>query len=154
VIGHPHVDPLPPASSHGTVRHDVRIDAPADVVWARVADAPAIASWFPGMQRSSCSQADPWERTVVTGTGIPLVEDIVLVDHVLRRFEYRLRPNALVRDHRGVIDVITLDERSCLTVYSTTVEPRVFALAIGSGTLHALHELRRQCEAHGYGEGT
>jgi carbon monoxide dehydrogenase subunit G len=138
---------LPPQGTTGTVRHHRVIHAPAERVWGRIADAAHIASWFPGMSASSMSTDEPWVRTVVTQTGLPLVEDIVNVDDALRRFEYRLRPNALIRDHHGVIDVFPLDAGSCLVSYATAVNPRIFAIAIASGTLHALDELARQCEA-------
>jgi hypothetical protein len=72
-------------------------------------------------------------------------EEILVVDPVQRRFQYRLTAPAF-RHHRGTIDVIDLDDATCLVVYSTEADPRAMALVIGGGTAGALDELRRQME--------
>ena len=52
----------------------------------------------------------------------------------------------MIVHHRGTIDVIDLEDDSCLVVYSTDCDPRAMALMIAGGTAGALEELRRQME--------
>ena len=69
-------------------------------------------------------------------------EEILVRDDVQRRFQYRITA-PVVRHHRGTIDVIDLDDGSCLVVYATDADPRAMALTIGGGTAGALDELQR-----------
>ena len=57
------------------MRHHVEIDAPADAAWAIVTRADVLPTWFPGL--SACAMTAPTVRTVTTGTGITLAEEIV-----------------------------------------------------------------------------
>jgi hypothetical protein len=52
----------------------------------------------------------------------------------------------MFRHHRGTIDVIDLDDTTCVVVYSTEADPRAMALVIGGATAGALDELRRQMQ--------
>lgn len=126
----------------GSVRHEVRIRRSADDVWARVRDAAALHTWFPGI--TSC-QVEGSNRVIVLGSGMPMPEEILAVDDVQRRFQYRITA-PVFRHHRGTIDVIDLGDGSCLVVYSTEADPRTMALTIGGGTAGALDELQRQME--------
>ena len=75
-------------------------------------------------------------------------EEILVNDAVQRRFQYRLTA-PLFKYHRGTIDVLDLDDGSCLVVYSTDADPRAMALVIAGGTASALDELKRQMEQTG-----
>ncbi len=127
---------------YGTIRHEIRINRPAADVWALAGDAARLCEWFPGIVSS---ETNGNQRTIVTGSGIPMPEEIMVCDHTQRRFQYRLTLPIFVH-HRGTIDVIDLHDDTCLVVYSTEADPRTMALVIGGGTAGALQELKRQME--------
>jgi uncharacterized protein YndB with AHSA1/START domain len=127
----------------GSVRHEVRIHRPAVDVWTLVGDAGRLPEWFPGIVSST---VDGSTRIVTTGAGLPMPEEILVVDPVLRRFQYRITA-PVFRHHRGTIDVIDLADGTSLVVYATDADPRAMALTIGGGTAAALDELRRIMEA-------
>jgi hypothetical protein len=126
----------------GSIRHEVRIDRPAEQVWALVGDPARLAEWFPGIV--ACA-VDGSSRVITTGAGIPMPEEILVNDPVQRRFQYQITA-PLFRFHRGTIDVIDLGAETSLVVYSTDADPRTMALTIGGGTAGALDELRRIME--------
>ena len=123
----------------GSVRHEVRIRRAAAEVWALVGDPARLPEWFPGIV--ACT-VDGTSRVITTGTGLPMPEEILVRDDVLRRFQYRITA-PVVRHHRGTIDVIDLVDGSTLVVYATDADPRAMALMIGSGAAGALDELQR-----------
>ena len=127
----------------GSIRHEIRIRRPAEDVWALAGDPARLHEWFPGIV---ASDVDGTTRVVTTATGIPMPEEILVVDPVQRRFQYRLTA-PVFRHHRGTIDVIDLGDGTSLVVYSTDADPRAMALTIGGGTAGALDELRRVMEA-------
>jgi len=126
----------------GSVRHAVRIHRPADEVWHLAGDPARLHEWFPGI--TSCT-VEGTTRTVTTGTGLALREEILVHDPVQRRFQYRITA-PVVREHRGTLDVIDLGDGTSLVVYATDADPRTMALTIGGGTGGALEELRRRLE--------
>ena len=142
------VPSLPPSSPVGSVRCQVRIACPAAAAWARIADAGTISDWFPGMS-DSWMAGDTWERHIVMGTGVEVVEDVVNVDGVQRRLQYRIRPNFLIHEHVATVDVLDDGADACIVVYATEMTPRPLALAISGGTYDAIHELKRQLESEG-----
>ncbi len=127
----------------GSIRHQIRIRRSADDVWARVGDAAGLHTWFPGIE--SC-QVDGTNRVIVLGSGMPMPEEILVNDNTQRRFQYRITA-PIFKHHRGTIDVIDLEDGTCLVVYSTEADPRTMALTIAGGTAGALDELKRQMEA-------
>jgi len=129
----------------GTIRREVIIDRPPDAVWPLIADPAAIARWFPGMVDA---QVDGTSRVITTASGIPLPEEIVTVDPIQRRFQYRVL-GGFMRSHLGTIDVFDLHDGRSLVSYSTDAEPDPVALIIGGATGNALRELRRQLETSG-----
>lgn len=129
----------------GTVRHHIRINRGADDVWALVGDPAALHTWFPGI--TDC-QVDGKNRVIVMGSGMPMPEEIVTHDHLLRRFQYRITA-PIFQFHRGSIDVLDMGDGTCVVVYTTEADPRTMALTIGGGTAGALEELKRQMEAPG-----
>ncbi|MGH9132767.1 MAG: SRPBCC family protein [Ilumatobacteraceae bacterium] len=127
----------------GSIRHEARIRRPADDVWALVGDAARLHEWFPGITTSA---VDGSNRVITTGAGLPMPEEILVVDPVQRRFQYRIVAPAF-RHHRGTIDVVDLGDATSLVVYSTEADPRAMALVIGGATAGALDELKRQMES-------
>ena len=125
-----------------TLRREIRIERPADAVWALLGDPTTIDRWFPGID--SCT-VDGNQRIVTTHTGIPMPEEIVTVDDIQRRFQYRVT-SPLFNDHLGTIDVIDLGDHSSLVVYSTDADPATLALVIGGATGNALFEIKRLLE--------
>jgi hypothetical protein len=126
----------------GSVRHHVRIARPAADVWHLAGDAARLHEWFPGI--TACV-VDGSTRTITTGTGLPMPEEILIHDHVSRRFQYRITA-PMLRHHRGTIDVLDLGDETCVVVYSTEADPRTMALTIGGATAGALDELKRLME--------
>lgn len=127
---------------YGSTRHELRINRPAADVWALAGDPTKLHHWFPGIV--DCT-VDGNKRVIVTGSGIPMPEEILLCDSTQRRFQYRL-DIPIMKHHRGTIDIIDLGDDTCLAVYSTEADPRAMALVIGGGSLGALKELKRQME--------
>ena len=127
---------------YGTVRHEIRIDRPAADVWALAGDPSKLHHWFPGIVDCTVNGTT---RIIVTGSGIPMPEEILVCDNTQRRFQYRLTA-PIIQHHRGTIDVIDLGDQTCVVVYSTECDPRAMALVIGGGTAGALAELQRQME--------
>ncbi|MDO9173320.1 MAG: SRPBCC family protein [Actinomycetota bacterium] len=127
---------------YGSIRHEICIDRSAADVWALAGDAAALHRWFPGVV--DCT-VDGTTRIIVTGSGIPMPEEILMCDNTQRRFQYRLT-TPIFKHHRGTIDVIATGDDTCMVVYSTEADPRAMALVIGGGTLGALKELKRQME--------
>ncbi|MFM8311097.1 MAG: SRPBCC family protein [Ilumatobacteraceae bacterium] len=127
----------------GSVRHHVRIRRTADEVWALVGDATRLHEWFPGI--TACT-VEGHTRTITLGSGMSMPETILVHDHVQRRFQYQITA-PIFAFHRGTIDVLDLDDGTCVVVYTTDADPRTMALTIGGGTAAALDELARQMEA-------
>ena len=131
-----------------TVRRHVRINRPATDVWAILGDAAALPRWFPGIVDA---KVDGVIRVVTTGTGLPMPEEIITCDPLLRRFQYRITA-PMFRHHLSTIDVIDLDDGTTLAVYAVDAEPSVLALTIGGAAgagLEALKTMLEQGEGHG-----
>jgi Polyketide cyclase / dehydrase and lipid transport len=129
----------------GTVRRQVRIARSADDVWAVAGDPTTLHHWFPGLVDVKVEGS---LRTVTTASGLPMPEEIVTIDAIQRRFQYRLVAG-IVQNHLGTIDVFDLGDGSSLVAYATDCEPDAMALIIGGATGSALLELKRQMEQSG-----
>jgi hypothetical protein len=129
--------------TYGSVRHEIRVHRPADVVWGLVGDPARLHHWFPGI--TNCT-VDGTQRVILLASGMPMPEEITVNDSVMRRFQYRITA-PIFQYHRGTIDVIDLGDDTTLVVYSTDADPRTMALTIGGGTARALDELKRQMES-------
>ena len=90
-------------------------------------------------------QVDGTVRVITLGSGLALPEEILIHDPIQRRFQYRITA-PLFAFHRGTIDVLDLDDDTCVVVYTTDADPRTMALTIAGGTAGALDELQRQME--------
>ena len=76
----------------------------------------------------------------MTGSGLPMPEQLLTVDPGLRRLQYRITA-PLFLEHLGTIDVHDLGDGTCLVVYSTDAEPAALALVIGGAARAALASL-------------
>jgi len=126
-----------------TLRREIRIAASAGDVWKVVGKPEILYLWFPGI---TASVVDGNTRTITTGTGIPMPEEIVTNDALQHRFQYRITA-PLFRQHLATVDVIDVGDGTCMVVYSTDADPAVMALVIGGATTGALEELKRQFDA-------
>jgi uncharacterized protein YndB with AHSA1/START domain len=131
------------------VRRQRVIDASAGRAWDIVGRPELLHLWFPGVV--DCTVVGGI-RTITTGTGLSLDEEILTVDPIQRRFQYRIS-GGFFREHLGTIDVIELQpvagEDQCLVVYSSDAEPATMAVILGGATQGALDELARQLEGAG-----
>ncbi len=124
------------------MRRQARISRPAGEVWPWIGRADRLASWFPGIE--SCS-VEGETRTIVTGAGTTLTERIVTNDPLQRRFQYRL-DLPLLREHLSTLDVVDLDEGSCLVLYGVDADPATMALVIAGAAGNALRTLKEMLE--------
>ena len=126
----------------GTVRRHVFIARSADTVWALVGDPGRLHEWFP----STATERDGAKRWVSLASGLRFEEDIVTLDHDLRRFQYRIVNNPIVQSHLGTVDVIADGPGRCVVVYSTDADPEVMALMIAGAAGEGLETLKTMME--------
>lgn len=119
------------------------IGVSADRAWALVSRPELLHLWFPGI--ASCV-VDGEHRTVTTGMGLQMPEDILTNDGLQRRFQYRITSPPF-REHLASIDVIPLTDDSCLVTYASDADPATMAVILGGAMEGALAELARQLEA-------
>jgi uncharacterized protein YndB with AHSA1/START domain len=131
--------------AYGSIRFETRIARRADEVWALAGDPARLHEWFPGI--TAC-RVDGTLRVITLGTGVEMPEELLVIDAVQRRFQYRIAA-PIFKQHRGTIDVIDLGDETCLVVYATEADPRTMALTIAGGTAGALDELKRLMESNG-----
>ena len=98
--------------------------------------------WFPGI---AGVKIDGTHRIVTTGAGVPMPEEIVTCDPLLRRFQYRITA-PMFRHHLSTIDVIDLEDGTSLAIYAVDAEPAVLALTIGGAAGAALEYLKSMLE--------
>jgi len=121
----------------GSIRHSIRLDCAADVVWDVVGAPERLPEWWLGVE--SC-EVDGDNRIIQTRSGLPMPEKLLTIDHNQRRFQYRIIAPLFV-EHLSTIDVHDLNDGTCLTVYSVDAEPAVLALVIGGAARAALGHL-------------
>jgi hypothetical protein len=126
-------------AKRGSARHAVQLDRDPDQVWALLGAPDRVHEWFPGI--ASCT-VDGDQRVVVTGSGIPMPEQLLTVDPVLRRFQYRITA-PMFTEHLSTIDVHRLRDGSCLAVYSVDADPAPLALVIAGAARAGLESLDR-----------
>jgi len=131
----------------GTVRRHIFIDAPADKVWELVGDPSRLDDWFPitgceVARDDGSTDLPPNQRWITLASGLRFEERIVTLDHDLRRFQYSIINNPIVKSHLGTVDVIADGDNRCLVMYSTDLEPEVMALVIAGAAGEGLRRLR------------
>jgi hypothetical protein len=128
--------------NRGTVRRQVRIACAPDDVWRFIGDPSRIAEWFPGI---TAAAVDGTTRVITTGSGIPIPEEIVTQDDIQRRFQYRIT-GPMVKEHLSTLDVLDLEDGTCLVVYAADADPSPMALIIAGAAGNALEHLRTMME--------
>ena len=129
----------------GTVRRHAFIDCSADEVWGLVGDPARLHEWFP----ITSTRVEGKKRWIDLPSGLCFEEDIVTLDHDLRRFQYSIVNNPIVKSHLGTVDVIPDGPSRCVVVYSTDLDPEVMALMIAGAAGAGLERLQ---EIFGSGE--
>jgi carbon monoxide dehydrogenase subunit G len=127
----------------GSERRQRLINVPADAAWAVVGRPELLHLWFPGID--DCT-VDGGTRTITTGMGLQLTEDIVTNDPLQRRFQYRIS-GGLFKEHLASIDVLPLDAATCIVTYASDADPATMAVVLGGAMDGALGELARQLES-------
>lgn len=126
-----------------SARRSRRIRVGADEAWSVVRRADLLHLWFPGLERCSVDGAT---RTITTGAGLTLTEELLTNDDLQRRFQYRIS-GGFFREHLASIDVIDLGADECLVVYASDADPATMAVILGGVMEEALVELAAQLEA-------
>lgn len=134
---------MPP--KRGSVRRQVRISRPAAAVWAIAGDPARLAEWWPGIEAVEMGEG---VRTVTTGAGISIREEIVTVDPVDRRLQYRIEA-PFVTEHLSTLDVVDLGDGTCLALYSVDAVPATMALVIAGAGGSGLERLKSLLERAG-----
>jgi uncharacterized protein YndB with AHSA1/START domain len=122
----------------GSVRREVRIRRPAADIWSLVGDPTRLPEWFPGI---TAATVDGNTRTIITGSGMPMPEEIVTNDPIQRRFQYRIT-SPIVHEHLSTLDIIDLGDGTSLAVYAADAIPSTMALIIAGAAGNALLHLR------------
>ena len=123
----------------GTVRRHAFVECNADKVWSFVGAPERLHEWFP---ITEC-RVEGNKRLITLAAGIVFEEDIVTLDHDLRRFQYKIVNNSLIKFHLGTVDVIPDGDKRCLVVYSTDMEPEVLALPIAGAASLGLEKVKQ-----------
>ena len=123
----------------GTVRRHAFVECNADKVWSFVGAPERLHEWFP---ITEC-RVEGNKRWITLAAGIVFEEDIVTLDHDLRRFQYKIVNNSLIKFHLCTVDVIPDGDKRCLVVYSTDMEPEVLALPIAGAASLGLEKVKQ-----------
>jgi uncharacterized protein YndB with AHSA1/START domain len=126
-----------------SVRREVRSSLPAEQVWKVIGDPSRVAEWFGGIDSAT---VDGSSRTIMTGAGIAMLEEILTNDSLQKRFQYRIA-SPLFREHLSTIDVFDLGDDTTLVSYSADADPASMALVIAGAAGAGLNNLRRVLEA-------
>ncbi|MEY4248326.1 MAG: hypothetical protein RIS69_1873 [Actinomycetota bacterium] len=129
----------------GTVRRHIFIDSPADEVWALVGDPARLHDWFP---ITSCEVVGN-KRWINLASGLRFEEDIITLDHDLRRFQYSIVNNLIVKSHLGTVDVIPDGPNRCMVMYGTDIDPEPMGLIIIGAAGAGLEKLQEIFAANG-----
>jgi hypothetical protein len=129
-------------AKRASIRREVRIARGADELWEWVGDPRRLPEWWPGI--TACV-VDGDGRTITMGSGLPMPEQLLTVDRLQRRFQYRITA-PIFREHTSTIDVHDLGDGTSLVVYSVDAEPSTMALVIGGAAGNALQHLRSLVE--------
>ncbi|MFM7337344.1 MAG: SRPBCC family protein [Actinomycetota bacterium] len=122
----------------GTVRRHAFVDCDADTVWKFVGAPERLAEWFPV---TNC-KVEGDKRFITLAAGIVFEEDIITLDHDLRRFQYKIVNNSLIKFHLATVDVIADGPTRCVVVYSTDMDPEVLALPIAGAASVGLKKVK------------
>jgi carbon monoxide dehydrogenase subunit G len=102
----------------GKARAEIKIDKPADTVWAVAGDFEGIGGWMPGIE--SCV-IDGDDR-ILKMMGMEITERLESRDDDARRIVYAIVGGVPVENHKATITV-TPDGSGCLVTWDVEVEP-------------------------------
>ena len=122
----------------GSVRRHIFINCDAQRVWDFVGAPERLHEWFPIVS----TRVEGKKRWIILDGGITFEEDIITLDHDLRRFQYTIVNNPLITMHTGTVDVIDDERGGCLVIYSTDMDPEVLALPIAGAAGVGLKKLK------------
>ena len=122
----------------GSVRRQIFINCDAQKVWDFVGAPERLHEWFPIVS----TRVEGKKRWIILDGGITFEEDIITLDHDLRRFQYKIINNPLITMHTGTVDVIDDERGGCLVIYSTDMDPEVLALPIAGAAGVGLKKLK------------
>ncbi len=128
-----------------TIRSHARVHRSADDVWKIVGDPTRIVEWFPGVTEATIEGNN---RTLMLKAGRPVHEEIVTLDHRMRRFQYRITGPLPVKYHLGTMDVIEDGEPGCLLMYSTEISPDPMAFVLDGVISEGIGNLARMLNDH------
>lgn len=86
-----------PAAAHGPTRQKVvetiKIDAPADAVWARIKNFESLQDWHPAVATSPADKGSAVGsvRTITLKGGGELIETLESINDAQRKYSYRLK---------------------------------------------------------------
>jgi len=123
----------------GTVRRHAFVECNANKVWSFVGAPERLNEWFP---INEC-RVEGNKRWITLAAGIVFEEDIITLDHDLRRFQYKIVNNSLIKFHLGTVDVIPDGDNRCLVMYSTDMDPEVLALPIAGAASVGLEKVKQ-----------
>ena len=123
----------------GTVRRHAFVDCNADKGWSFVGAPERLHEWFP---ITEC-RVEGNKRWITLAAGIVFEEDIITLDQDLRRFQYKIVNNSLIKFHLGTVDVIPDGDNRCLMMYSTDMDPEVLALPIAGAASLGLEKVKQ-----------
>ena len=123
----------------GTVRRHAFVDCNADKVWSFVGAPERLHEWFP---ITEC-RVEGNKRWITLAAGIVFEEDIITLDQDLRRFQYKIVNNSLIKFHLGTVNVIPDGDNRCLMMYSTDMDPEVLALPIAGAASLGLEKVKQ-----------
>jgi hypothetical protein len=123
----------------GTVRRHTFVDCNADKVWSFVGAPERLHEWFP---ITEC-RVEGNKRWITLAAGIVFEEDVITLDQDLRRFQYKIVNNSLIKFHLGTVDVIPDGDNRCLVMYSTDMDPEVLALPIAGAASLGLEKIKQ-----------
>ena len=126
----------------GSARRQRVIEVSADRAWSAVTRPELLHHWFPGL--TGCT-VEGTTRTITTGLGLSIAEEILTNDALQRRFQYRIN-GGFFREHLASIDVLELDAGRCLVTYASDADPATMAIVLGGAMEGALSGLATQLE--------
>ena len=91
-----------------------------------VGDPSRLHDWFP---IDSCEVVGR-KRWINLASGLRFEEDIITLDHDLRRFQYSIVNNLIVKSPLGTVDVIADGPNRCIVIYGTDIDPEPMGLII------------------------
>ena len=97
----------------GSIRRNMHVRCSPDEAWKLVGNPGRLHEWFP---MESC-RVEGNKRWVTLPSQLVLEEDIVLHDHDLHRFQYKIVNNFLITEHLSTLDVIDDGHGHCIIIY-------------------------------------